>query len=294
VVSEGKAIKIIILGTAQDGGVPHLACRCPRCGLARIDASFARTVASLGIINQGTGKVFLVDATPDIKAQLERLTSDTDYPDRPARSPLDGVLLTHAHIGHYTGLIHFGREVLATDHLPLYCTPRMARFLETNGPWSQLVELGQVVTKELVTGESYRLDDGLEIMPLPVPHRDEYSDTVGYLVEGSRKKLLYIPDIDSWGKWDRSLPDIVREVDIALLDGTFYSRDELPRNLSEVPHPPVEETLGLLDGTSLKGKKICFTHFNHSNPVLNRDGRLKSELEEKGVLCADEGMTFRL
>ena len=288
-------MKVVLLGTAQDGGVPHLACRCPRCTLARSEPSYQRTAASLGIINQATGRVFLVDATPDLRVQLDRLTSDEDYPDGRAGSPLDGVLLTHAHIGHYTGLIHFGREVLSTDRLPLYCTDRMARFLETNGPWSQLVDLAQVIVNRLETGVALRLDEGLLVTPVPVPHREEYSDTVGYLIAGPGRKLLYVPDIDSWGKWDRSLPETLRDVDVALLDGTFYSRDELPRNLSEVPHPPMEETIDLLGAAVPKVEtEILFTHFNHTNPVLDKEGELKSELEEKGFRCAEEGMVLDL
>ena len=293
---ESGAVKVLVLGTAQDGGVPHVACRCPRCEQAREHPSWSRKVASLGIIDGASGRIFLVDATPDLREQLDRLQRDPDCPVRPDKAPLDGVLLTHAHVGHYTGLIHFGREILSTANLPVYCTPGMGHFLKSNSPWNQLLALGQIVLRDFLPEEPFKLGEGTIVNALRVPHRDELSDTVGFRIEGPRKSLLYIPDIDSWAKWNKSILDLILETDSVLIDGTFYSGEELPRQGSrEVPHPPMKETMSLLGGAVREGDcKVYFTHFNHSNPVLDKDRKIRREVEEKGFLVADEGMEFLL
>lgn len=165
------AQRVVVLGTAQDGGFPHTGCEHAACAAARKEPKLARRVASLAVV--AGGKTFLVDASPDLPAQLQEVHKFRPYPDgKVDRAPFDGVLLTHAHIGHYLGLAHFGFESLNTKDLPIYVSPRMAEYLRTSGPWSQLVRLGNVKLVEIKPGEWFSLGGGISVMGFALPHRD--------------------------------------------------------------------------------------------------------------------------
>jgi len=288
---------LIALGTVQDGGLPHAGCRCERCEAARRDPRLARRVASLAVVLPASRKVYLVDATPDVERQLAALAPLRQAPaGRVDRQPVDGVLLTHAHIGHYLGLAHFGFEVLNTRGLPVWATPRMARFLSDNGPWDQLVRLGNVELRPVEPGGTIELGDGVRATSLAVPHRDEYSDTVAYLFRGPRRSLLYVPDTDSWARWQRPLPEVLAGVDVALVDGTFYSPEELPgREVTKIGHPLITETMGLLGEAVRAGRlRVVFTHLNHSNPGLDAHSAARRALEGRGFAVLAEGDEFEL
>ncbi len=263
---------LVVLGIAQDGGMPHPGCAKPPCADVRAGSRRAEKVSCLGLINRNTGTAYMLDATPDFPAQLHALTGG---------KPPDGVFLTHAHIGHYTGLMYLGKEAMAASGVPVYGTQRMVAFLKGNGPWNLLVEDGRVDLRVLTPDRPVELPDGLRITPMLVPHRDEFTDTVGFLIEGPRAKALFIPDIDKWEKWDRSLRELAERVDVVLVDGTFASMNELPgREMSEVPHPLMSETRALLERTRAE---LRFIHLNHSNPAI---------VDGKDV--AREGMAFPL
>ncbi|HEX6739384.1 MAG TPA: MBL fold metallo-hydrolase [Vicinamibacteria bacterium] len=266
--AEPPRARAVVLGIAQDGGMPHIGCREEPCQAARRDPARRQRVASLGLVDDASGRRFLIDATPDLAAQLDALNALPPARQPERRRPVDGILLTHAHIGHYTGLMYLGREALGADGVPVYATPRLARFLRENGPWSQLVSLGQIVLHEVEPGRPLRLSPGLEATALVVPHRDELSDTVAWRVRGPTRALLYLPDIDKWEKWDRSVEDEVKAVDLAFLDGTFADPAEVPgRSLAEIPHPLVGETAARLAARGLGGR-VHFIHLNHSNRLL--------------------------
>ncbi len=286
-----------VLGTAQDGGLPHAACSCVRCEAARREPARRRLVASLALVLPASGKVLLVDATPDLGEQLERV-ADLRGPaaGRVDRAPVDGVLLTHAHVGHYLGLAFFGREVVATSGMPVWATARMGAFLRDNGPWSQLVGLGNLELRILEPGRPFTVGDGVEVTAIQVPHRDEFSDTVAFLLRGPRKTLLYVPDTDAWSSWPKPLVEVLAGVDVALLDATFYSLDELPgRNLSEVPHPLVTQTMDLLQEPVRAGSlSVFFTHFNHSNPALDPASAARAEILRRGFFVLEDGQELAL
>jgi len=279
--SEAPDVRAVVLGVAQDGGLPHIGCAQPACAEARRDPSRRERVAALGLVDDGAGKRFLIDATPDLPSQLESLNGGR----RPRaavdrRKPVDGILLTHAHVGHYTGLMYLGREALGAQGVPVYATPRMARFLRQNAPWSQLVALGNIELRELAPERELPLTASLRVVARPVPHRDELSDTVGFVVRGPRRSLLYVPDIDKWERWERPLEDEVAGVDLAFLDGTFSAADEVPgRSLAEIPHPLVSETVARLRERPALGSRVLFIHLNHTNPLLWEEAR-RSELKE--------------
>ena len=284
--------RVVALGTVQDGGLPQAGCTCAQCTAARRDPARKRHVASLAVVVPATGHTWLIDATPDLPAQIDRIHAWRPHPEgRPDRAPVDGVLLTHAHIGHYLGLAFFGFEAINTQDLPVYGSPRMAAFLRANGPWSQLVARRNVALRELRPGVPLALDRGVAVTPIPVPHRDEYTDTLAFLIRGPRRALLYVPDTDAWESWPRPLEEVLRGVDVALLDGTFYSRDELPdRDVSKIKHPLIETTMDRLAPLVHAGRlRVLFTHLNHSNPALDPASPVRRRIQERGFGVLAEG-----
>jgi pyrroloquinoline quinone biosynthesis protein B len=288
-LAASAGVYAVVLGIAQDGGVPHIGCRQEACVAARRDPARRQRVAALGLVDERSGRRFLVDATPDLPSQIETLHRGAAWPD--PKRPLDGILLTHAHVGHYTGLMYLGREALAARAVPVYATPRMAGFLRANGPWGQLVALGQVELRELVPGREVALSADLAVTALVVPHRDEYSDTVGFRIRGPSRSLLFIPDIDKWERWDRPIEKEAAAVDAALLDGTFEDAAEVPgRDLSDIPHPLVGETVARLAGARAH---VFFIHLNHTNRLL-WDESARRRLLARGFDVARDGQVFPL
>ncbi len=263
---------VVVLGVAQDAGYPQSACRRDCCTSAWADATRVRSVSCLGIVDPKSGERWLIDATPDFRTQLHLL--DEVAPPRDAgnvsQPALDGIFLTHAHVGHYTGLQNLGREITGASSVPVYAMPRMRQFLELNGPWSQLVELSNIGLQDLSDGVPVVLNERLTVTPLLVPHRDEFSETVGYRIQGQNQSVLYIPDIDKWERWSRSIEEEIRAVDVAYLDGTFFRNGEIPgRDMADIPHPFIEETMARLNALdAVDRQKVRFIHFNHTNPVL--------------------------
>jgi pyrroloquinoline quinone biosynthesis protein B len=284
----------VVLGTAQDGGMPQTGCTCTHCSAARKDPALARPVASLALDFPASGRTFLIDATPDLPAQIEAIHRFRRHPEgKVDRAPVDGVLLTHAHIGHYLGLAHFGFESLNTKEIPTWVSPRMAEYLRTNGPWSQLVRLKNIDLKEIRPGAPLSLGEDVTVTAIQVPHRDEYTDTLGFLIRGPRTTVLYVPDTDTWQTWPRPLPEVLEKekVDIALLDATFYTPDELPdRDVTKIKHPLMTQTMELLGPLVQAGKlRVYFTHLNHSNPALDPRGEARKNIEQKGFRVAADG-----
>lgn len=270
----------VVLGVAQDGGVPHAGCHQPVCVAAWSDHSRRRSVASLGLIDPASGKRFLIDATPDLAEQMERLGGLPD-----------AILLTHAHIGHYLGLAQLGREVLDAKRVPVYATPSMAKFLQENGPWRRLVALGNIEIREIAPGREIALSPGIAVTAIRVPHRDEDSDTVAFLVRGPGRKILWLPDIDKWEKWDRRLADFLADPALtAFVDGTFYDADEIPgRSIADIPHPLVPETMTLVEAMSPPPRgRVVFVHLNHTNRLF-RDADAVAAVERRGFSVAREG-----
>ena len=249
--------QLVVLGIAQDAGIPHLNCQQDLCAAIRAGKRRAERVSSLGVIDRASGTAYLFDATPDFNSQVHALTNGR---------PPDGIFLTHAHIGHYTGLMYLGRESIGARGVPVYATDRMLEFLDRNGPWSQLTALGNIERRALVLDRPVNLPGGLRVTAFRVPHRDEFSDTVGYRIDGPRRNALFIPDIDRWEKWDRNIKELADTVDLAFLDGTFASPSEVDRNIEEIPHPMMSRTRELLKGSRAR---LLFIHINHTNAELD-------------------------
>ncbi len=277
---------IQVLGIVQDAGYPHIGCEKDCCEQVRPGDYF---VSCLGLVDKTNNKRYLFDATPDIHNQINLLEKFTDT------NLIDGIFLTHAHIGHYTGLMYLGREGLGGKNIMVYALKRMARFLTKNGPWDQLVKLNNISIQTISNKEFVKLSENIFVIPIKVPHRDEYSETVGYKIIGKSKKILFIPDIDKWDEWEKSIIEEVKLVDYAFIDGTFYNGTELNRDMREIPHPSIEETLQLFSNQPIAERnKIYFIHINHTNPILTNKNGLKDMVEDLGFNIAKRGLKLKL
>ncbi len=290
-VAQAKSPYVAVLGIAQDAGVPQIGCESPFCKKAWKDAKLRQMVSSIGLIDPDTNERWVFDATPDFPAQFELLKQlSGDY-----SNDLSGIFLTHAHIGHYTGLMYLGRESMNSKAVKVFVMPRMKTMLENNAPWSQLVNIKNIAISPLTENDSVKLNENLKVEPFLVPHRDEFSETVGYKIIAGNKSLVFIPDIDKWQKWDKDLKDVVKANSYVLIDGTFYADGEINRPMSEVPHPFVLETMELLNELPLKDKaKVFFIHFNHTNPLVQDDAKKIKEVKAKGFNIAFQGQKIDL
>jgi pyrroloquinoline quinone biosynthesis protein B len=289
-LAQNETPYVIVLGVAQDGGYPHLGCEKECCNRVWKNDSLKKNVVALALVDPNSKKWFLFEATPDINKQLQLFKTLTNgkYNYLPS-----GIFITHAHIGHYTGLMQLGREVFNTNQVPVYVLPKLKSFLESNGPWSQLVNLKNITLHKLNPDSALHLSEKLKLEAFIVPHRDEYSETGGFKIMTGNSSYLFIPDIDKWQKWNRSIVDEVKKVDHAFVDATFYEIDEIKgRNISEVPHPFVSETISLFAKEKPEVKsKLVFIHFNHTNRLI-RDKSVKQTVTQQGFRIAEEGAKY--
>ncbi|RMA66199.1 pyrroloquinoline quinone biosynthesis protein B [Ulvibacter antarcticus] len=292
VIRTTSEASLVVLGTLQDAGSPHIGCNKDCCASFFENPDPLRKVVSLGLIDSKNNKNYLFEATPDISTQLKHLkhitASNKELP--------DGIFLTHAHIGHYSGLMYLGKEATNADSAPVFAMPRMKEYLETNGPWSQLVKNSNIAISQLKEGWPITLSSSLSVTPFKVPHRDEFSETVGFIIAGPNKLALFIPDIDKWEKWSSSIKEVISTVDYAFIDATFYHGDEInSRDISGIPHPFIIESMELLkDLPSEEKQKIQFIHFNHTNPVLNTNSDAFKIVIKNGFNVAKFGDVFDL
>jgi len=283
---------IIILGNVQDGGAPHIGCTKKCCASLFQKPDPDRKVTALGIADPARKSSYLMEATPDITSQLKLLK---EYSQTISDIP-NGIFLTHAHIGHYSGLMYLGKEAMNASQVPVYVMPRMKTFLEQNGPWSQLVNLKNIVPKNIENGVTVTLSNDLQIIPFQVPHRDEYSETVGYKIIGPNKKAIFIPDIDKWEKWNKDIKQEIAAVDYAFIDATFFDAEEIDnRDIKEIPHPFIIETMRLFEAMPIEEKKkIYFIHLNHTNPALNTETTQSKRVIKAGFNIARFKQVIRL
>lgn len=294
-LSETQAPYLIVLGVAQDGGAPQA-------GTGEhpgwTDPSKRRHATSLALVDPADGRRWIFEATPDFREQLHRLdvlapAVDADLPG------LAGIFLTHAHAGHYTGLLHLGHEVMGTHEVLVWAMPRLIDYLRSNGPWSQLARLGNILLHPLSNGLEVNLGERLTVTPFLVPHRQEYSDVVGFRIAGPNRSVLFIPDIDSWEQWDDwgvRVEERIAEVDVAYLDGTFYAGGEIPgRDMSGFPHPMITHSMERFRSLPPSEKaKIRFIHLNHTNPALWPESSAVQTIEAAGFRVAVEGERLEL
>lgn len=280
-----SSVQLVVLGNVQDAGSPHIGCRKDCCKKLFENPDPGRKVVALGVVDKKNNQKFLFEATPDISTQTKMLKS---YLPENGKEMPDGIFLTHAHIGHYAGLMYLGKEAIDAAQVPVFAMPKMDSFLRSNGPWSQLIARNNIVLTSIENGISIKVNSDITVMALKVPHRDEYSETVGFVISGPKKKALFIPDIDKWEKWERAIIDEINKVDYAFIDATFFSGAEINnRDISQIPHPFVIESMKKFESLPAKEKsKVYFIHLNHTNPALLKNSPESKEIERKGFHVA--------
>ncbi|MEP0213693.1 MAG: MBL fold metallo-hydrolase [Cellulophaga sp.] len=284
---------LIILGTVQDAGSPQIGCKKDCCKDLFTNPDASRKVVSLGVIDTKNKATFLFEATPDIATQVKALKNSANFN---AKETPTGIFLTHAHIGHYAGLMFLGKEAMNANCAAVYAMPKMKTYLENNGPWSQLVANKNIEIKATENNKKIQLTPSLKVVPFTVPHRDEFSETVGYTIIGPNKSALFIPDIDKWNKWEQDIIAEIAKVDYAFIDATFYDAEEINnRDISEIPHPFIVESMELFKELPKAEKsKINFIHFNHTNPALNIESAKAKQIIQNGFNIAQINGIYNL
>ena len=355
-----RDVRVTVLGTAQDGGVPQPGCMGECCERIRQNDALRRLPVSLGIVG-ADGSTHLIEVSRHLGEQLEIWRSVDQM-----SGPPESVSLTHYHLGHCDGLRLFGKEAMNTKGIPVYCgmmkpdwiyrmgsegyielrhywNADMAKRVRPANAWTaRLEKLGmEGDTDETPIVQPSTMDHGLGYSPTPecgftihphwVPHRgntpnmgcDGGGACYALLIETGDKNLLFMPDHDSWletldkkhtgplsprqiieQKIDQndvlsgqSIRDWLggMNVDIALIDGTFWDQYELKnRDMAKVPHPTVRESLDLLGPKQEGDPDIRFFHLNHTNPLCNPDSPELAELTSMGWGLVKEGDSFTL
>lgn len=276
---------LLVLGIGQDAGVPQAGFH-DHPGWTDPDAAHFAT--SLGLVDPVSGQKWLFEATPDFRRQWYVL--EKAAPSSGAIAP-DGIFLTHAHIGHYAGLMFLGHESMGTNDVSVYAMSKMADFLEINGPWDQLVRFQNIRLRRMGENVPIQLTRDIRVVPFLVPHRQEYSEVVGYRIIGPNRTVLFIPDIDSWEEWDvlgHRIEGVLESVDIAFVDGSFFANGEIPgRNMSDFPHPFITHTMHRLAALPENQRnKVYFIHLNHTNLALDPDSEAAQAVREAGFHLA--------
>lgn len=276
---------IYILGVAQDAGFPSPLCRKKCCLNISLTAYVYATSFALIIPNEPEDEVILFDCTPDFKFQMLKLQAFANF------SKISAVFLTHAHIGHCAGLINFGREVLNTSNLNVYCFERMKEFLIKNGHFSQLVQLENIKINTIFDGKPIHINKTIEITPFLVKHRGEFSETCGFQIKGNKNSIVFLPDIDNLNEQNLDFEAMIKKNDKIYIDGTFFNAKEIgdSRNIKEIPHPFIEDSIKYFDKLeSIEKNKIFFIHFNHTNACLIESSEEAKLVFEKGYKLAKQ------
>lgn len=282
-----KKFHVRVLGITQDGGYPHTGCRKDCCIKLWSNPSKKELVASIALIDQSSEKFWLIDITPDFKNQYNILSS---------HYTLSGIFLTHAHLGHYIGLLDLGKEVMNLSNIPVYSMPRMKCFIEENAPINFLIQNNNIKSLGLFDEDLIMLNKSVSISPFLAPHRNELSETVGYKIRSNEKSIIYLPDIDTWNSKKLDIIDIIISNDVLFIDGTFYDENELSnRDISKIPHPTIKESFNKFKSLDKENrKKIFFTHLNHTNNLLRSDSKEFNEVLNRGYNIARTGQCINL
>lgn len=293
-----RAVKVCLLGIAQDGGRPQPGCFRSCCVHAYDDPSLVRHPVSLGLVGADYS-THLFEATRDLAWQFA-CWSHND----PVEGQLSSLWITHAHHGHVDGLGLFGAEAIAAKGLPLHCSASFSRLLAKNASWAHMMREGVLSPRPFLPEKSIipYTDSSFSITPVKVPHRAELSDMHAFLISGPKANLLFLPDHDSW---QQTLAEVgcdgIRswlgelKVNIALLDGTFWSSDELSHRQQDlVPHPTVQDTIERLGARRGGDPRIVFIHLNHTNPLHDLESEEAKIVQSLGWEIGVEGMVFDL
>jgi pyrroloquinoline quinone biosynthesis protein B len=301
-------IRVLLLGVAAGGGLPQWNCACVNCQQARGGVISSQTQSSVAVGDE-TGNWFIVNASPDLPAHLRTHPELAAGPASLRNSPIAGVFLTSADVDHVLGLLSL-REGNA---LQIHATPAIQQAANILGVTTVLQSFGGVVWHH-PEGDGFaalRGNDGressLRVRVLPLSGRAPryagtgskggvYTTALQFRDERAGGRLLIAPGVAALSG---PLEEAARDSDAVLMDGTFWSEDELSRvrpgasGASEMGHLPIENgTLPFL--SSLSSRHRVYVHVNNTNPVFVPGSPERSKVESAGVVVGHDGMRFDL
>jgi pyrroloquinoline quinone biosynthesis protein B len=298
---------IRVLGAAAGGGFPQWNCNCRNCDGVRKGTIRARprTQSSVALSGDGADWV-LCNASPDVLAQLRSFP-----PLQPARrlrdTALRGIVLIDAQIDHTTGLLML-RE---GGPLAVYCTPQVREDLTSGNPVFTVLEHFCGVDWHPVQADSrtgFSVDEvaGISFTAVPLkskpppysPHRNDPrpGDNIGLRVVDlrTRRSLFYAPGL---GEIEPHVRPFLAEADCLMLDGTFWSADELVRlgvsekRAADMGHLPQSGPGGMVEALKkLPAPRKILIHINNTNPILDEDSAERTELSRAGIEVAYDGL----
>ena len=298
-------MRVRILGSAAGGGFPQWNCRCPTCEAARAGArARPRTQSSLAVRGDD-GPWFLVNASPDLRQQLEALAGPS--PDGVRAAPIAGVLLTDAEIDHTAGLLLL-RESAAPVHV--YGAEGVERALREGYPVLPMLErYCGAEWHTLEPGRAQPLDgSSLTVEPFGVGgDAPRYLDGSGVELEasgfvfregGNGAVVTYVPGL---ARLDDAALTRFAASDLVLVDGTFWREDELAllgisaRSAHDMGHLPLSGPGGTLEALAgLERPRTVLVHINNTNPILLEDSPERAAVVRAGVEVAYDGLEVEL
>ncbi|WP_161974910.1 pyrroloquinoline quinone biosynthesis protein PqqB [Bacillus timonensis] len=305
---DGSKIRIRVLGVAAGGGFPQWNCACPNCcGVRAGDAALKPMLQSSLAITANEKDWYLINAGPDVSRQIETFAALHAGPGI-RETPLAGVILTDAELDHSIGLLSL-RE---GSHLTIYGTETVRNCLHTSFPvFPMLQNYCSWEWQTLCPDGKERLGDGVLIETIPVStkpplyaqsNHDGHEEIweVGLLLQNERsgKCVAYFPTLDTMTP---EIESALHKADILLVDGTFWSEDELvllgatKRNASDMGHLPISGSSGLIENlASFSAKRKILIHINNSNPILKKGSKESEILKQYGIEIAYEGMELEV
>ena len=293
-----SGVSVTILGTAQDGGIPQAGCSCQRCLDAHRDLKLRKYPVSLGILGVD-GTKHIIEITKNLSEQLVIWTPDKNELFIP-----ETVSITHLHLGHIEGIGQLGKPVMGLREVDVYLSPNNKDIFDNRSDIVLMEDEGNIRTHSKNFYHPFEPKDGcgFSLQFIPIPHRSELGDNAAIIIKAEEKSILFMPDQDSWGDTlDYHSKDNIRDflkmfdIDEALIDGTFWSMDELPgRDISKIPHPTIKDSIKLLGRKKEEDPEISFLHLNHSNPVNDLGSKQRKIVEKNGWRISEMGDVLKL
>jgi pyrroloquinoline quinone biosynthesis protein B len=304
-------VRIKVLGAAAGGGLPQWNCACQNCSDLRRNSPHIqpRTQSQLAV-TAGSDAWFLINASPDLREQLNHTPEVQPSPEKGLRNtPVAGVVLTSADLDHVLGLL------LMREFTPvrIYATDTVRSILQANSFFSMLDRLpGQSRWTVIEPEVSFSLGDGLVCTPIALPNTfpsyvaeeqrttlDETSATIGLLFETSQgKRVAYLPALASLSP---SLKKLLSTCSAVMVDGTFWSDNELQSIQPGTPlatsmgHMPISGANGSLAAFSdLAAVRRIYTHINNTNPILNEESPERRVVQDAGWEVAWDGLEITI